>query len=395
MKYNDDFLRLARWVVPGWTCIGAFVAFIALDIISSPTGQPHIYQSLNIFISSITRDMGSVEATLLIFIGGIPLGFSIYQVYFFLRWNSPFARNGLISFIPGRTLDLDLSTLDIEKKSLVRNQKWRKNWVFHPLYESDHGFRWRYIELFFNEAVQKVDVENPGFTYSRHRYLHEIVHTLGASIGAVYIGFAGYFLIKLDKQHFFAGGYLLFTIAIMGTLFVLMYLEDKKRIDSLKSLGEENLSNVPFTTPSISCREITFAHPSSFFVFLLLGTHFLSNPQINPVKVNTFDTLVRVFILLLAWSVWAATQDRSTSTKKGTLLLLLIFTIVSIAVKYISINFSNWDWPYFASLTLFIVANLVLFLNRRNARDDMLALEYYTFRIYLTKARRRTKKKIQ
>ena len=41
------------------------------------------------------------------------------------------------------------------------------------------------------------------------------------------------------------------------------------------------------------------------------------------------------------------------------------------------------DWPFCGSLFLFLALNLVLFQNRRNAKGDMLALEYQTLRRYI------------
>ena len=57
---------------------------------------------------------------ILVAASGIPIGFSIYQFYFFLRWNSPFTREGLLSpIIPGRKSDMEHSDKGYKQGNII------------------------------------------------------------------------------------------------------------------------------------------------------------------------------------------------------------------------------------------------------------------------------------
>ena len=60
------------------------------------------------------------------------------------------------------------------------------------------------------------------------------------------------------------------------------------------------------------------------------------------------------------------------------LLFLIVFRI------FITTKLIWFDWSFFTSITLFLIANLILFQNRQNAKEDMLSLEYYTLRRFFT-----------
>jgi hypothetical protein len=68
-------------------------------------------------------------------------------------------------------------------------------------FEKNHKLMWRYFENLFSEASQRIDsVFNGGSIQQRHRYLMNVMHTLGASFVATYVGFIGYFIIKIEQQ---------------------------------------------------------------------------------------------------------------------------------------------------------------------------------------------------
>jgi len=218
MKDDTDLTKLARWIVPGWIALLSFVAFVVLDAVCSPPGSSSTYPSLAAFVSALSG-LDPILAAILFAGSGVPLGFLIYQAYFFIRWNSPFSRDGLLPpLITGRMDDLDRAMRSLQESDLTGKEQWRTEWVGHPLFKRDHGFRWRYFELLFAEAAQRIDsaFEGASGVYGRHRYLHEIVHTLGASVAAVYLGFLGYGYVRFrnDMVSFPIPAFVLFALLL-------------------------------------------------------------------------------------------------------------------------------------------------------------------------------------
>jgi hypothetical protein len=380
---NDDLTKLARWIVPGWMSILAFCAFVAIDVVFTMNGQPHLFTDLNGFLKSIAK-INTGMITILIAVAGIPVGFVIYQAYFFLRWNSPFSRDGLIALIPGRLKDLNRSTLDLSKEKLsVNNKTWRKKLLHHPLYEIDHGFKWRYIETLFIQACQEIDSEFGGLSiYSRHRYLHEVVHTLGASIGAIYFGFGAYLLFKV-LQEGLPISYLIGAYILVGGFFGLIHYEDKWRYEL--TVGKKTSNSVDSSYPMlhIDLGKLGFAFPSAQFIATFIIIIFFASPKLNP-NVNELDTILKTVFVILVLSTWSISQRKLTkSFRLGNGFWGVGSVVIGLIVRFFPSFFLWVDWPFLASLIIFLIGNLVLFLNRRNANEDMLAIEYYTLRRYL------------
>lgn len=391
---NRDLTKLSRWIIPGWITILSVFAFIILDILLAPMGGQRIYPSISQFIRDIPASNNEIVATLLLAGSGVPIGFSIYQIYFFLRWNSPFSKDGLFSpMIPGRENDMDKSLRLIPFNILSFNECWRKEWIKNPLFAQDHGFKWRYIELLFSEVTQKIDSCYPsvGF-YQRHRYLHEVTHTLGASIGSVYIGFMSYFFIKFYKQHINLPVYLLSISLIFIIFFSLLHIEYRKKdrifFECLRNGNKEKYDVSPITI-NIFNTILKINYPSIFFLLLLCAFWFFNNPLFNnsyigkEFEVFQFVKLVIGLMFVTIWSI-AKYNHNSTSDLKGDIIVLSIILILC----YFS-TFINWegivniDWSFFAIFILFLCTNLILLSNRQNAKDDMLALEYYMIERYI------------
>ena len=177
MKETDQS-RFVRWAIPGWMMFISFFSFVSFDIVLSLESVKNSLASLFVRLLSVPylNSTASAVAALIVVAAGIPLGFLIYQVYFYIRWNSPFSRDGFFGlFIVGRLNDLDRTLDEINESDIIRNDKWRIDWISHPLYKTDHGWKWRYIENFFIELVQELDSSISGVSlYARYRYLLEI-----------------------------------------------------------------------------------------------------------------------------------------------------------------------------------------------------------------------------
>jgi peptidoglycan/LPS O-acetylase OafA/YrhL len=118
-------------------------------------------------------------------------------------------------------------------------------------------------------------------------------------------------------------------------------------------------------------------------LFILL-LHFFGNPYFNKTS-DLYDTIIRVVIALIIMGSWVSSKKNPTpEVLRGDIVALSLCIIVAIVFRFTANHFFPWlDWAFFSATTIFFVANLVLFQNRQNAKEDMLALEYYTFRRYI------------
>jgi len=130
---------------------------------------------------------------------------------------------------------------------------------------------------------------------------------------------------------------------------------------------------------------LSISHPGSLFVFSLMMIHLFSNPVMNP-SPTTQDLLVKVALSVLISLIWTrSTKSLSAPLRVGDRLVLTLSLILAVAVRLVAAPIlSRLDWPLFTTALAFITANLLLLKNRHNARQDLLALEYYTLRRYLT-----------
>ncbi|RMH31206.1 MAG: hypothetical protein D6690_16995 [Nitrospirae bacterium] len=405
---NEDLTKLARWVVPGWVALLSFCVFVIIDVaVSSSTPGPYIFPSLSALITNLTAmdKVIGVLATILIAASGVPIGFMIYQVYFFLRWNSPYSRDGLLALIPGRMRDIDLALLDLTADDITLKEKWRQRWVEHPLFRTDHRFKWRYVELLFTEGTQYLDRAGASVgLYARHRYLHEIVHTLGASIGAVYFGFAGYMILVYDKKEVYLPAYAAITTLCIGILVYLMDRENRYREEQLINLFQENRETEEQTKNQenqrlplavvFPKRFLAFSYPSVFFVIALYIVNIFANPYLNhrASSWSPYDTFFRMALLAFVSLIWALSpKSPPPNVQRGHIVLVIITLGIALLAKY-WFSHLHIDWAFASSLTVFITLNLILFQNRRNAKGDMTALEYHVLRRYIA---HREKKEIK
>jgi len=388
MASGNELTKLTRWIIPGWLTLLAFYGFVAINIFFTPEAQDKLYPSVALFFSS----MSTVDAILTAFTvaaSGVPLGFLIYQVYFFLRWNSPFSRDGLLPpLITGRQNDINLILRDIDPKELASADQWRKNWVEHSYFERDHGFRWRYIELFFTEVTQKIDSKYEGLSvFERHRYLHEIMHTLGASIVAIYVGFFGFLFVADYRKNIFLPTY--FVVTFVATFILFFFLNRENQVkENTKSVDEQALpgDNDPIPAIVIEVGRIKFliCSPGSLYISSLVLVFILGNPLFGA-DLNIFRVAITISLSILLILFWVLSKSKcSKEYWLGDLLWLGVTFLIGVFIWILPHDYLSWiDWPFLTTLLVFLIANLVLFQNRQNVRDDMLAMEYYTIRRYL------------
>ena len=413
MKGDNDLTKLARWIIPGWVVLLSFALFLLLDFLFSHTWPITIDSEWKMFLQSIDPISG-ILAALILAIAGVPLGFIIYQIYYFLRWNSPFARDGLLPpFFPGRMDELKDAWRDIPVSGLERGGTWRRNYIRSPLFEWQHSYRAWYQESLFFEAVQKLDSTFSGASiYSRYRYLHEIMHTLGASLVALYLAFSAYVFVKFYLDDIPLTDYLFVTALITGSYFFLQNLEYHRINETQKTAKKDNAYDlsrnkyIPTFTVKVKKWDVLFVSPAVAFVVALLFVHLWANPTLNlNVPSNCSWAIIWKYIVhfnlnILFKCIWngglkyivsvaiivsfLASKKLNSAAMAGDVIILGVAFIVAVAISKIPALVTWIDWPFFVALYAFLLGNLILFNNRRNAKEQSLAMQYYTLRRYIT-----------
>jgi hypothetical protein len=387
--------RLTRWGIPGWVALLSFGIFLLVDAATVPIGQPKELYDLIISVGAGLSQVAVPVATIAVAVAGVPLGYLIYQLYFFLRWNSPFSAAGLgPPLISGRLEDLRRTTLDISDADLTGSIPWRARWLGYARSVAHHSWTWRYLELLFDEAAQKIDSTfSAGDNFARHRALLDRLHTIGASTIGLHAGFVAYALLKVSNPDTSFARYFLTSLVLTGVLVCLVALEDRRRRLShdpttsgphSPSSDEMHLIRIPVGRGrSVS---LGIVNPASMLILLMLFLHLFNNPFIEarPGKLAGIDLRpVVAGVIVVLWAGSLRTR-RAGILVPETLLATLLPIIAAIPwVCSLSLPLPV-DWPYFSALTAFIVVDMVFLKNYCNARDDVIALEHYTLRRYVT-----------
>ncbi|HFC09033.1 MAG TPA: hypothetical protein ENJ54_04130 [Chloroflexi bacterium] len=301
-QQHTDLTKLGRWVIPGWLAVFSFFFFIAVDTFTCAQQQLCIYPDPASFLKRLSS-MDPVLAALLL-TTGVPIGLIIYQLYYYLRWSSPIARRGFTALAPGIMADLNQSLKNMGKGSaqtvLLRDEPWRLFILSHPLYKAEHGFKARYLEFIFTELAS----EEKGGTlfYRRHRYLHEITHTLGAALMAIGAGFTAYTFLKFYRYRPNTSFPLLYPIiAITLTGILAAFLESESRwLENIRQQmcfsppRRRKLTRLVSESPLAAIcveKRIAYPHPSAFFIITLLFVHLLANPYFERFRIFDLPTL--------------------------------------------------------------------------------------------------------
>ncbi len=195
--------------MPGWTMFVVFFGLAGLDHLLNPlAGGGSLVWERSI---AVTKD--SPAAALLVAGAGVPVGFVLYQIYFFFRWSGRWAGGGyrfrgrVISH--GRIEDLRETIQGVELMRIERLKPWRRQRL-----ETLRGFAvssgnngatagdgvgmtsfrqaWYELEALFIEA-QADNQPSVELLYRKSRELMDVVHGLGTSIFGI-IGAAGLYV---------------------------------------------------------------------------------------------------------------------------------------------------------------------------------------------------------
>lgn len=339
---------LIRWGVPGWTMAIAFVSLVFLDYLSA--NDTRMFELLNTFFSSC-NSVQALSIGVLFTAAGIPIGYIIYQIYYYLRWNSPYSTNGLFPpLIHGRHAEISDVTRGIEIELLSGGHSWKRD----LLSNTDHRKSWHLVTQLINDALLSFDKN--GHILERHRSLVDILNSLGASHLGFLAGFVLYLLIKWKLGQ----AELWWTGIATGFLFLVVL-----------TLASEVSQN------SFIVRINRFIkHPAEVFLAFVFALFVLLNPKLS----NIFPQWLLLVLFLSVFIGWAyiVREDGGSIGTMGAISFLLFAVLDS----HYPVVRERANWPIVLS-TISVASISVVFLrNRQNTRELLVTMEHYYLRKY-------------
>ena len=365
----------------------SFFGFLLIDVLFSQESNKNEFYIFITQTAQQTVEFSSVSAAvvgLLIAAAGIPLGFLIYQVYFYIRWTSPFSRDGLFPpFVVGRWRDIERTLAGISDSQITGQELWRRDWIAEPQYTNDHGVRWRYVENFFIENIQKINIDpSGGGLYIRYRYLLDLLHTLGAGLFGLYLGYAAYLMAKVKIYNFSPSIMLLIFLFCLIILILLLEIEDKLKRGFQKDEIATGWINIKLDALVKKMPFIQRVNLSVIYLFFWGSFLYLGSPSPYSAVYTEVQLGYRVLILVLPLLIWFFTNNGSTIKLRAVeVSLLLTAGIVAFLLSQhlrgiLALDRWSFGWVTFA----FLILNMIFIKNRQNTRDDLIALQNYTIK---------------
>jgi len=236
----DTARQILRWAIPGWHLWLFILLFIAVRFVLSG-----YILTLTDFAS---RNFGELLSFLTILAGlGIPIGFLIYQIYFWIYWNLPLPVKNpddrgytilkdcslewkkLVGYDidsdahlnPGKSIQLGPFRFAIKTRDLLH--RYQHNWLLAD-------FAW-YQTLVLNDAKWLDD---------RTTVLVDIYHSLGASLVSLWLGYGIYFIYDVIMHRgLIAQGQIVYVWAAVFNfplLILLTIILRFNRTDTLRTL---------------------------------------------------------------------------------------------------------------------------------------------------------------
>jgi len=130
---------------------------------------------------------------------------------------------------------------------------------------------------------------------------------------------------------------------------------------------------------------VRWAHPAPIWLLFVWFTLYLSSPSpfhTDPPSPSSLRLLIASLpIAGWLWAKWKAPP----SIKWGEFSTLLIaFALAKPTGIALQTVLPGVDWAYLWAILVFLAANIVFLRNRQNIRDDLISLEYYTLRRFIT-----------
>ena len=326
---------------------------------------------------------------------GVPVGFLLYQVYFYIRWNSPIASRGLIPpLIHGRSREID-AVLDILKEygtgesGYYLGLEWRRRAYAETM--STHQSRWNYLTTIIRDSIAGEVDRSSIEAYNRH--LIDLLHGLGASM----IGFIlGFFLYLLERGA--NPGYLVLSIIAIVICIFFVHVE-RRRQRVVCGYGLES----PLM---VRCLSVVPSYSAEWFVVLLWSFIVLASPLSRDVLSefacavssrlqsdncclpnHTYGRSLALLGLAVLGFIWCVKQ-RSVLARwitGGTFLVIVL--AAELAVRYPWFEHAlasiDYDWATVHSILVMLAIMIAFITNRDNVNDTLLGFQRFYLRKHL------------
>ncbi len=352
MKSDSQYVR---WGIPGW------ILFISIFLFAFLDSQPKIFTSITSLF--IVNDKGE-SFWVILFAGvltagaGIPIGYIIYQIYFYLRWVSPISRNGFLPpAINGRVLEMEDSLRDIDKNKLGFNKSWRESIINET---GDHRTFWHYISPLLHETLVEIDKND---VYSKHlNYLKEALHSLGANSFGFLLGYFIYIILKWQIKELTVINLSIVLICLMlNFIFLSLGEQSRRKQKELK-------------------RHITDSQ-AEIFTSILIALFITLNPKINNAPLHY---ILWAFLLVLGiiWGL-SAKEDRNIVWLFGILAIAISYTTLLLDENYDFIKSINWSVLF--SVLIFNSIMIAFVKIRQNTVNALTMYQYYLLNLFAEK----------
>jgi hypothetical protein len=360
MKSDSQYVR---WGIPGWTL---FIAFFLFSFIDS---DPTIFKTITSLF--VINDKGE-SFWVILFAGvltagaGIPIGYIIYQIYFYLRWVSPISRNGFLPpAINGRMVEMEDSLRDIDKDKLGFNKTWRNSIINET---SDHRTFWYYISPLLHETIVEIDKND---VYSKHlNYLKEAMHSLGANSLGMLFGYTFYIILKWQAKELTLLNLFMVLTCTSLNFFFLYVGEQSRRKQKVKG------------------KHITDSQ-AEIFISMLIFVFVALNPNIN----NEFTHYVlEIFLIILGviWG-WSAKEDRKIIWPIVGLTTIISYVLLKVNETNSFVQYINWS---VALSALIFSAIIIAFVKtKQNTVNALTLYQYYLICLLAEKRKKKIWKK--
>lgn len=351
MKSDSQFIR---WGIPGWMVAVSFITFMVLDYFSA--NDLTTFNAINNISLDTQAIWWLVFAGFLVAGAGIPLGFLIYQIYFYFRWVSPVSKDGLLPpLINGRMTEMNDSLKDLDPVKLGLKSKWREKLITAS---KDHRSIWHYISPFLHEIFLELDKDN--VLHNHINYLKETMHSVGASYLGVTFGYLAYLTTKwkLTQASLSSLAY------VVATTIVFVFLLSVENKNFRKSKSGEKYSG-DYAEILLGC------------LIFLYGT---LNPGLNKELHHALWAIFVIGGLLLGYSLKQRT--------KMIIALTIGLFFISLAIYNLPIfqsTLGKIDWPITLSIICFEFLTIVFLKIRQNTIDQLTSFQYHLTMIYLDK----------
>ncbi|MCE9647046.1 MAG: hypothetical protein K8S20_13675 [Chloroflexi bacterium] len=369
MKPDSQFVR---WGIPGWTLAISFIIFALFD-----NNSKIIVNTANLFATQGNGDnfWALLFAGVLTIGAGIPVGYLIYQIYFYLRWVSPVSKNGFWPpAIHGRMEEMNDSLREIKKLTLGFGEPWREGVIKDT---SDHRTFWHYINPLLHEALVKIDRND---VYYRHLgYLKETLHSLGASHLGFLFGYLIYLDMKLASKELTAGDIAIILVCTVSNYFLITRGEQNRRKQKVE-------------------KRHFFDAQAELFTSMLIFVYATLNPNIN----QTYSPFITGAILLGLVVMWIRSvgsndkdgtqpQDAGENEERAMIGVAFFYLALVVWCLYVSNEYGIMskmvNWSTIFGVIIYNSITIAFLKIKQNTVDSLTMVQYYLIKLLANEKR--------